>query len=56
MLDWPILQSMSPNFPAIHTFFCTSVYFILHCFLCRPSDYTVSEDAGIDFDIGSQTL
>jgi hypothetical protein len=23
-------------------------YFIQHCFICRPSDSTVSEDAGID--------
>jgi hypothetical protein len=22
-------------------------YFIQHCFICRPSDSTVSEDAGI---------
>ncbi len=24
------------------------MYFIQHCFICRPSDSTVSEDAGID--------
>jgi hypothetical protein len=24
------------------------MYFILHCFICRPSDSTVSEDAGIE--------
>ncbi len=24
------------------------MYFILHCFICRPSDYTVSENAGIE--------
>jgi hypothetical protein len=24
-----------------------SLYFIQHCFICRPSDSTVSEDAGI---------
>jgi hypothetical protein len=23
-------------------------YFIQHCFICRPSDSTVSEDAGIE--------
>ncbi len=23
-------------------------YFFQHCFICRPSDYTVSEDAGIE--------
>jgi hypothetical protein len=23
-------------------------HFILHCFICLPSDYTVSEDAGIE--------
>jgi hypothetical protein len=42
-------------------FFC-SVYCIQHCFICRPSDSTVSVDAGIeskdccDFGIGSQPL
>jgi hypothetical protein len=25
-----------------------SLYFIQHCSICRPSDYTVSEDAGIE--------
>ncbi len=25
-----------------------SLYFIQHCFICHPSDYTVSEDAGIE--------
>jgi hypothetical protein len=24
------------------------MYFILHCFICNPSDSTVSEDAGIE--------
>jgi hypothetical protein len=24
------------------------MYVILHCFICRPSDSTVSEDAGIE--------
>jgi len=24
------------------------MYFIQHCFIYRPSDYVVSEDAGID--------
>jgi hypothetical protein len=24
------------------------MYFIQHCFICRPSNYTVSEDAGIE--------
>jgi hypothetical protein len=40
------------------------MFFIQHCFICRPSDSTVSENAGIDhrtqnccdFDIGCQTL
>jgi hypothetical protein len=27
---------------------CTIMYFIQHCFICRPSDSTVSEDAGIE--------
>jgi hypothetical protein len=37
-------------------FILFSVYCIQRCFICRPSDSTVSEDAGIDFNIGSQTL
>ncbi len=24
------------------------MYFIQHCFICRPSDYTVPEDDGIE--------
>ncbi len=24
------------------------MYVIQHCFICRPSDFTVSEDAGIE--------
>jgi hypothetical protein len=37
-------------------------YLIQHCFICRPSDSTVSEDAGIErrivatFYSGNQTL
>jgi hypothetical protein len=29
-------------------FFSSSMYSIKHCFICRPSDSTVSEDAGIE--------
>ncbi len=39
-------------------FFYFPMYCIQHCFICRPSDSTVSEDAGIDycdFGIGSQS-
>jgi hypothetical protein len=43
-----------------HLFFgFVFIYFLQHCFICRPSDSTVSEDAGIetqgsycDFGIG----
>jgi hypothetical protein len=28
--------------------FCAFVYFVKNCFICRPSDLTVSEDAGIE--------
>jgi hypothetical protein len=28
--------------------FFTFMYVIPHCFICRPSDYTVLEDAGIE--------
>ncbi len=37
-------------------------YFVQHCFICRPLDFAVSEDAGIKprtvagFGIGSQTF
>ncbi len=24
------------------------MYYIQHCFICRPSDFTLSEDAGIE--------
>jgi hypothetical protein len=30
------------------TFFWVFMYVIQHCFICRPSDSTVSEDAGIE--------
>ncbi len=33
-------------------FFCFFQYFIQHCFICRPSDSTVSEDA----EIGPRTV
>jgi hypothetical protein len=29
-------------------FYFFSLYVIKHCFICRPSDSTVSEDAGIE--------
>jgi hypothetical protein len=29
-------------------FFGFKMYFVQHCFICRPSDFTVSEDAGIE--------
>ncbi len=29
-------------------FFMISKYFIQHCFICRPSDFTLPEDAGIE--------
>jgi hypothetical protein len=29
-------------------FFCFFMYDIQHCFICQPSDSTVSEDAGIE--------
>ncbi len=29
-------------------FFSSSLYCIQHCLICRPSDSTVSEDAGIE--------
>ncbi len=29
-------------------FFSSCLYYIQHCFICRPSDFTVSENAGIE--------
>jgi hypothetical protein len=39
--------------------FCFLMYVIQHCLICRPSDFTVSEDRTqdcCDFGIASQTL
>ncbi len=36
--------------------FRTFQYFILHCFTCRPTDSTVSEDAGIELRTVDATL
>ncbi len=43
----------SKGYPEYHTFFLQGDFwiflcFIQHCFICRPSDSTVSEDAGIE--------
>jgi hypothetical protein len=42
-------------FPHLHLLYMTQgvfwiffLYFIQHCFICRPSDSRVSEDAGIE--------
>ncbi len=32
----------------LNRFYFLFLYFIRHCFICRPSDSTVSEDAGIE--------
>ena len=32
----------------LNRFYFILLYFIRHCFICRPSDSTVSEDAGIE--------
>jgi hypothetical protein len=32
----------------IYFFYFFSMYCIQHCFVCRPPDFTVSEDAGIE--------
>jgi hypothetical protein len=45
-----------PSLPTLWTyeflkgcyFWDSSKFFIQHCFICRPSDFTVSEDAGIE--------
>jgi len=39
------LESLKGNFLKLKTFF---MYNIQHCFICHPSDSTVSEDAGIE--------
>jgi hypothetical protein len=62
-INIPLPKSPNPNFKQGGILdFLFSMYCIQHCFICRPSDSTVSEDAGIEprnvanFGIGSQTL
>jgi hypothetical protein len=38
----------SPSFKGGFFGFFLLMYVIQHCFICRPSDSTVSEDAGIE--------
>ncbi len=42
---WSLLNKHALMFFSIFDFFMTV---IVHCFICRPSDYTVSEDAEIE--------
>ncbi len=44
-LQWLVLFKKGIFFSFFFFFF---LYFIQHCFVCRPSDSTVSEDAGIE--------
>jgi hypothetical protein len=52
------VDSLKGDFSGFFLFMCDSQ----HCFYCRPSDSTVSEDAGVgtqdsgDYGIGCQTL
>ncbi len=46
--------SLSPSFT--RQVFSMSMYCIQHCFICRPSDSIVSEDAGIDWSIGTYCI
>ncbi len=41
----PVNITQQGDFEFIYLF---SMYYIQHCFICRPSDSTVSEDAGMD--------
>ncbi len=46
----PVLRPILLNFfPGFFWFF--SCVFIQHCFICRPSDSAVSEDAGIELGL-----
>ncbi len=40
------LSCIDPLF--LNRFYLILLYFVLHCFICRPSDSTVLEDAGIE--------
>ncbi len=46
LLCFVSLSSRNP-LPTVFLFFFLSMYVIQHCFICRPSDSTVSEDVGI---------
>ncbi len=43
-----IRQYFKPTFTKIIITGFFSMYFIQHCLICRPSDFTVSEDAEIE--------
>jgi hypothetical protein len=46
-----LVERWLDKFSPINTFFgflFSSIYCIQHCFICRPSDSTVLEDAGIE--------
>jgi hypothetical protein len=49
---WRLQDSSRPGqiqpWHSRYSFLC-SMYYIQHCSICRPSDSTVSEDAGIDY-------
>ncbi len=42
----PFEGALGPDLGGFFIFF-SSMYCIQHCFICRPSDFTVSVDAGI---------
>jgi hypothetical protein len=45
----PLKSLIKKSFQRGNVFGCFLVmYVIQHCFICRPSDFTVSEDAGIE--------
>ncbi len=43
---WCVTNTVNLTGVFFRIFFC--MYFIQHCFICRPSDSTVPEDAGIE--------
>ncbi len=43
----PTPSPTTSSTPQVRNFFFVFWYFIQHCFICRLSDFTVSEDAGI---------
>ncbi len=61
LILWQPVEDLFMYILVHHTYPSKTCYFVQHCFICRPSDSTVSVDAGMNpgqlrLDIGCQTL